>query len=291
MTYSATEVFCDYLKVSYSPSDSPDLDVSLLLQSLGAYCSFEERGVRVLKLDGGTCSFAARRMYSAISLSGRALAYLRTVKQFDQVLSLLASAPHRVTRMDVTLDVPGDSAPVLRKLRRKYPRSVQLTRKSVATKFILSSRFDGVESGSFYGGPRAAPVASCVVYDKANEQFERTGEVGPLRTRYEIRLGRKSGASLRDAASPAPVFFHFASPALLMKPSQVPPWEPSQSPGWESDYSPPVPYQVLKSRVEGCPDFDALCDLADQCGPHGRLMLARMLVRRVLGKSAAVVLE
>jgi hypothetical protein len=226
-----------------------------------------------------------------VSVSGKPLAYARAVGVFDELLCLLASAPHRVTRLDAALDVACDAAPVVGRLWRKYPREVRLTQKPVRTCMVSNTRFDGVVTGSFYGGQRGSPGVACVVYDKANEVFERQGEVIPFTARYEIRCGRTAGASLRDASSPESIFYEYASPALLRRPAGIPRWEKHEGFGWESSKLDLVPYQVLKDRVGSSAEIEAFISLADQCGPHGRDTLVRLLRQKILGRGASDVDE
>jgi hypothetical protein len=130
---------------------------------------------------------------------------------------------------------------------------------------------------------------SARVYDKSFEALQERGQLIPPTTRYEVTATRHVGATLRDAAEPGPLFFHFASPSLLEAPPGVPPWESRESCAWEYQKPDLTPFEVLKRRVERSPDLAALEDLAATLGDEGRLVLARLIARRLLGASAQIV--
>ena len=73
-------------------------------------------------------------------------------------------------------------------------------------------------------GHRTAARMTARVYDKSFEALKNRGEVYPLPvTRYEVTARKDSGVTLRDAAEPAAIFWHIASPALIpSKPKGIP---------------------------------------------------------------------
>lgn len=272
-------VFCDWLDVTYSPESSPyDALVGLLLV-LGA----EVRPDGKFGMGGGVLKIERRARFLRVSASGAVLSDLRDRGAFLEFLDVLASHPHKVTRLDAALDVPQDGAKVLAGLRSRYPDGqVALGRKALPVRLMLDVRPDGSETGTFYVGHRSAARATARVYDKAWERLQRAGESGPPRTRYEVTVRKDYGATLRDAAEPRRLFWHVASPALLDAPDDVESWDSGWGGGWRSvDLPERLPSEVLGRRVEHSPELDLLIEVAERMGPEGRVWLARRLLDRL----------
>ena len=286
MTYCpASEVICDWLDTSYAPDDCPYPDVNRVLLSAGFLPKpSPESGVHVYYPPQGVHGMVRieyRTRFARISASGGACAFLRAAGHWDDYLFALSTSPHKVTRLDAALDVPRDGALVIRELRARYPDgSASLTRKAMPIKTILSTRPDGLESGTWYLGYRTRARVTARVYDKALELLEKQGVLIPPTTRYEITARTDSGATLRDAALPASLFWHVASPTLLQAPEGVDMWNPNTDLGWSYQPAPVDAAAVLKRAVENLP-LDELLLLAEDLGASGPDYLRGLLLKRL----------
>ena len=285
------EVICDWLDVTYSPDDIPLPELRKILIYAGFTLKFEagQRVVYTMPGAGGSISIIQSSRFGKVSLSGGICSLLRTLGLWCDVLAVLSSCPHKVTRLDAALDVPTDAADVISALRARYPTGqVALSRKALPVTTFLTVRPDGVESGTYYVGHRTAARATARVYDKRLEQLQRWGrDIGHELTRYEVTARKDYGATLRDALEPAALFWHIASPALIYrKPEGVAMWEPyGDLTGWEHEAPALDPYAVIDRRVEFSAELAALADVADELGAGGRLMLLRRIATQ-LGLSA-----
>lgn len=277
---SDSAVICDWLDVTHSPENSPSGEVATMLLSLGA----EVPSDGVYRLGEGVVRVDAKRSHTRVSASGGAIAELRSQGVWLEYLSLLASCPHRVTRLDAAYDVCCDAADVLDGLRsRYYDGFARLGRKMLKVDLWMGVREDGRETGTWYVGYRSRARATARVYDKAWERLQVAGVAIPPRVRYEITVRRDYGASLRDAAEPHRIFWHVASPALLPAPAGVEPWESGWGGEWRFVMDELLPAEVLRRRVGSSGELAALIELADRLGPNGRTYLVRLLDGRVRG--------
>jgi hypothetical protein len=201
--------------------------------------------------------------------------------RFNSYLAAFGVRPHRVTRLDASVDLPEDGpAAVASVASAGRSGGLSLTRKSIkpqAVTTLLAARVsDGALTGTVYCGTPQADVRMCV-YDKQEERLSRgLSDIGPL-TRYELRLKSKVGISLRDAAEPAAIFWHHASPGFLPAPADSPPWVSSGA-GFDLAYPAPLlPSQRLLKRLDSSEDMRDLVRLAVECGPYGlRLLVSRL---------------
>lgn len=279
MTCSRSEVFCDWLDVTYSPEDFPDADAVVFLLSVGAVAlpgggAYRLGEVGVVRVD-------SNRRCGRISASGGALAALREAGHWMGYLSLLASSPHRVTRLDVAVDTNEKGPEVVAHLRALYPQKVKLSHKPIGVRSMLAPNLAGEETGTWYAGHRSKAEVTARVYDKAWELWEKRGEMVPPRTRYEVTVRKGVGPTLRDAAEPTRLFWAYAAPALLERPPGVPDWVPGWGDGW-SYVPPPVDYAAaLRYRVETSEELASLVTLAERVGPGGREYLLRLLRKAI----------
>lgn len=257
-------VICDWLDVTYAPDSTPERDVLDVLQLAGAECISTDTKGAVWRVGDGVFKAQYGYRFHRFSASGAVLEKLRGAGLFMEYLSALAGAPHAVTRMDAAHDVLTDAAPVLAKLRKRYPRECALTRKALRTKSILQTRDDGKETGTWYIGHRSKGRVTARVYDKQLEMLERHGAEIPPMTRYELTFKKDIGVTLRDAAEPDRVFWHYASPVLLKRPEGVPEWSSGWGVGWH--YEPPeiALAALLKARIESSADIQSILALADR---------------------------
>lgn len=280
-------VFCDWLDVTYAPTDCPYPEVNRLLL---------DAGYEVLFSDGSSFSYAPPApgrgsvhvkhcsRWARISLSGGACAHLRDSGLWADALSALSSSPHKVTRLDAALDLPADGADLVALMRSRHSSgSCSLGRKSIPTSSMLSVRPDGRETGTWYAGHRTRARTTARVYDKAWEMLEKYGEKIPPTARVEVTGRDGTGVTLRDAAEPAAFFWSVASPAILKAPEGSPVFVPNSDLGWAS---PPREFDaaaLLRRRVEALAELDALLLVADSMGPSGRAYLLHLVEGRLSG--------
>lgn len=279
-------IFCDFLTVTYSPLDSPVDEARRALISLGGVMFMDD----ALTFGDGTVKFADKAKYSMISFTGGALDRLRSLSEFEALLALLGSSPHSVTRLDVARDVVEDTPVILSQYYRRYKRRPPAFGRKAARiqRTTCPSHYDGRETGTISIGNRRSAVYGRI-YDKRQQLMERNkstlGDIGPC-TRYELELKIKQGErrpSLRDAALPESIYWHFAVPTYFeAAPDHVEPWNPSDgSSKWEFVMSERLPYAALERFVESHEVSTTLAILADACGPEGRSTALRMLKNRL----------
>lgn len=276
-------IICDWLDVTFSPSEAPWPSVNRLLLDAGFDAESADRSTFVYRLGRATVMFGPSRGALRASFSGSACAALRDHGTWSDLLSALSSVPHRVTRVDAALDLSVDGADLVDLMRKRYASgAVNLGRKAVQTSVVLSVRPDGRETGTWYAGRLTKARYTARVYDKAWEALQKRGELLPPRARVEVTAkGGDSGATLRDAAEPAALFWHLASPALLDAPEGIPLWTPNRDLGWVAPAKHFDPAALLKRRVESSALLDALAVLADDLGPNGRDYLLGLLEKRI----------
>lgn len=277
-------IICDWLDVTFSPDCAPWPSINRILLDAGFEAESADRASFTYRLGRGFVKFGPSRGSLRASFSGAACAALRDHGAWDDLLSELSSVPHRVTRVDAALDLSIDGADMVDLMRQRYPSGqVNLSRKAVATSLVLAVRpSDGRETGTWYAGRYSKARFTARVYDKAWQLLQKFGEIIPPRTRVEVTAsGGDSGATLRDAAEPAALFWHLASPAILDAPEGAPVWTPNRDLGWVAPTKPFDPAALLKRRVESLAMLDALVLVADELGPNGRDYLLSLLEKRL----------
>lgn len=273
-----SDVFCDHLTFS-TPVDEWEsfrLAASPLFDTIGAQVEYETDRATLWRAGSGTCRAERKGLVMVVSATGAFLAGLRCARLFREYLSTISVRPHRVTRLDASLDRAEDTAPVLADLVRKVssPDGLHVTRKRVkpgsCTRYV-TQRADGLDTGSVYLGPVNADVRP-VVYDKRKERTDAgLPDVGPL-TRYECRVRSGVGPSLYDADRPAALFWHFMGDVLPV-PVDAPAWS-SHAEGFVLVRSPPpLPAARLLRRLDASADLLAIVRLAVQVGPSGLALL------------------
>lgn len=283
-------VFCDYVQVTVPTGSWRDTReaVQPVLDAVGMSIEVDdERAGRVLWRSGdGTVS--AKRIGGVVALgaSGSVLAGLRMAGLLHRYLAELGSQPHRVTRLDATLDVAERTAPVIERLANAVVSSdgVALSRKRVSprhcTRYVTRTA-QGDDTGTLYLGSAQADVRLCL-YDKQQERIDKgLPDVGHPLTRYELRLRGGTGITLRDAAAPASVFWHYMAPAILPRPAGVAEWDAHGS-GFALELADvPLPAARLVRRVQASAEAAALVRLADEAGPYGFALLCTELRKLV----------
>ena len=291
MIYSASEVVCDYLDVTYSP-DSQMIGSEFYMGSLvtwllsvGAVCRKRDATSSLFTVgDHGTIKTNSNSVFTRVSASGATLAHLRAHGLFMEYLSELASEPHRVTRLDAALDVARDGSEVISEMRTMFPDGkASLGRKHLNVTYMTGIRSDGKESGTCYIGHRQRARQTARVYDKALEALEKRGEHLPPTSRYEITIRGERGRpspTLRDAAEPTSVFWHVASPTLLQAPASAAPWVPSDGDSWVVKRPELLPAEIVARRISYNPDLDSIAQIASQDGQGGLKLMLRQIAQK-----------
>jgi len=296
----AAGVFCDFVSVSFSQDSSRCVIEGLapLLDAAG-FVSVDE-GPSVLAAwrpfvggEPGVGRVGVSRRYrvAVCSVSGTALHALRSAGLLGHVFGVLGAVPHRVTRLDATLEVADDGPAVVAAVAaRARAGSIALSRKSLGSGDVFEFRSldaSGRLTGTVYLGSRQAEVRG-VVYDKRHERIcKGAADPGPL-VRYEVRVSSRFGPTLRDAYDPVALFWHFASGGLLPRPSGVKLWV-SQSEGFTMPE--PIslePAQLMQRKLDHSPDVVRLIELAKACGPGGLDLLFSRLRKLAVGVAPAV---
>jgi len=277
-TAERTEPFCDFLSLT-TPVDV----LPVVLESVREF--FRSFNVN---LEGDSCYRSAskgcllwgtRHNVAWLSTSGAFLSDLRAVGMLNNYLCSLVShpelgyMPHRVTRLDLTVDelsYPPD------KLDRAYALGVggqvSLTRKAVKSssikKIYSPVLYDdsGRDTGTVYFGHRATSKVRLTCYDKTQERFAK-GVVIPPTTRYELGVTGDMAISLKDAANPAPCFYNFMPSNLLSKPFMVE-WQASGE-GYVLERRECLPSVKLEARMQQSSELKAQLKVASQVGAHG----------------------
>lgn len=282
MTFSLAS-FCDWLDVTFSPTDCPYPELNLLLLGSG-FSVARDTGGHVIYLPPtgrGVAKVTHSSRYAKVSLSGGICAALRDLGLWDEALSILGSSPHKVTRLDAAVDFAMDAADVIEALRTRYPSgSVNLGRKALPVTVMLSVRPDGRESGTYYVGHRTAARQTLRVYDKSLEMLEKHGVILPTTTRVEATARKDSGATLRDAAMPDSLFWHIVAPAVFQRPEGIPVWVPDTEASYPTVARTFEPAETLRRRVETSAELEAFLAVADAMGDKGRDYLLSLVESR-----------
>lgn len=287
-----TEVFCDWLDVTFAPDNCPYPDANRLLLDAGFEVHPAQDHSKHLYLPPkplrGAVVIRHTARWASISASGGAIAYLRDCSRWMDYLFVLSTSPHTVTRVDVAADLSIDGPDLLDSLRSRHSCGhVNLGRKAIKTSVMLETRPDGRETGTWYAGHRSKARLTARAYDKAYELLTKYGELIPPRSRVEITARKGFGATLRDAALPEALFWHAASPTILQAPEGVPVWQPNHDMCWTA--KPPAfdPAAILRRRVESLVELDALLLLAEDLGPSGRDYLLELIRKRLKAPATA----
>jgi hypothetical protein len=274
--YSFTEPFCDYLNVTCHPENSFVADALEFLDFISCPVAYADEERTIVEVGFGKIVIDKKAKFHSISASGSSLAHLRSSCLFSDYLSVLASVPHKVTRLDAAIDIGVDAPLYLRMLEKKYPDDrVKFTRKAVKVSRLYSAReSDGKQSGSWYAGNYGKARLTAKVYDKQLEALDKRGESLPPTTRIELTFAKDFGCSLKDASMPASLFFTHSKP-ILDHETDHPVWE-SHSDGWVG--TPPdtkLDWQIYQRRLQNSPEIAALTALAARLGDTGKQLIMR----------------
>lgn len=278
-------VFCDWLDVTFAPTDCPYPELNRLLLDAGYAVLFSDGsafGYAPPEPAHGSLQIKHCSRWARVSVSGGACSHLQQAGLWMEFLSVLSSSPHKVTRLDAALDLAMDGADLVAAMRERYASGAcSLGRKSIPTSVMLNVRPDGRETGTWYAGHRTRARTTARVYDKAWEMLQKCGAELPPTARVEVTGREGTGVTLRDAAEPAGFFWSVASPAILNAPEGSPVFTPNTDLGWTSPPREFDPAALLRRRVEALAELDALLLVADGMGPSGRDYLLHLVQRRL----------
>lgn len=229
-----------------------------------------------------------------VSASGGILERMRDCGVFMDYLALIGSFPHRVTRLHATCDyaVPSPGVVIRAVKSAAAAGEVQLSRKALPAsqcKWMLVAGEDGLDTGTVYLGKQEKSDITAKVYDKQRERIDKGfPDPGPI-VRVELSLGSETGVTLRDAADPAGVYWHYASRTLVQRPEGFPEWS-GQAEGFVLPPRRVVgPLERMQRLLESSFELRQLVDLACAAhGDHAASVLARIFRERCEVKLAGV---
>lgn len=263
---SDSAVFVDWLDFTLPTYEGYLPAFRALLASWGFVCEDRSGAYRVPESSGVVKLVSDLRGVDRVSLSGASLAYVRSFPgAWSELIHYLSERPHRITRLDAALDFRVDAPLHLRRYRRSVSRTgnqISLTQRSSPVTWMLGPDSDGRETGTMYVGKRGRNQVIARVYDKAHEVAQRNGSVIEPTLRFEIEVHGNSGKSrnpcLNDVHDPRSIFWEFASPALLDRPSGVPEWSPQAFFTFTLEVTPPDPLRRVYRLLESSGFFPAL---------------------------------
>lgn len=287
---TCSDVFCDWLDVTCNPENTFVEDVRLFFDALLFPVRYSDSEKTIVDVGpSGTAKFETKSRYHRVGLSGGCISHLRSISEFGNLLSHLATVPHKVTRLDAARDYGIDFPQARELLDSMFPDGlVRLTRKASRVTTMLSRRWDGELTGTWYVGHRKAGRVSARIYDKQYERLcafklDRPGvgfEIPPI-TRIELTFRKDHGCTLRDAYMPASLFHHYSGGLFTERPPESPEWLPHGE-GWSaSPVAPSMPLQLLQRRMELSPELDRLAELSSAYGETGRALLLRVFQQKV----------
>lgn len=283
-------IFCDWLNVTYKPdADAPRefedwaLMSGFVLPRSVLVGHGEKKVFEPESQDyGGNITVEYRGDFARVSATGGALRYVREEGLLEDMLMVLGSSAHRVTRLDASMDRAQDGADVLALWRRKHrgDSTYKLSRKSVPIEYFTAVRADGRETGTVYIGSRKSRTR-VRIYDKSWEQLQKYGRTLELpTTRYEIEF-KDGQANLHDAARPEALFWSVAAKIDILEPPAIIPKR------IDIDMAPEFPPRpkalfadFVKRGVETDPQLALMLDRALEV-PHGLDYLLGVLRKRV----------
>lgn len=234
----------------------------------------------------GTCKIECMKGFYVFSISGRALAALRTFKLMNSVLYGISQVNHKITRLDVACDFNIESHKAISELSEKaHGGAVRLTRKGITQKQIkkiLSYDQHGNETGTLYLGHRASSDVCARVYDKAHETYQNTGNEIAQKLRIEFTFKGETLPTLRDVDLPSDIFFHHARHSLVNPPSSHKEWVSHGTAYFIEKTPKKTPYDKMRGLFEFSTDIEKLCKYAvEEFGETAPAELAKLFKQRV----------
>lgn len=278
-------VFCDYLSLTYHPDKSPldELFGLLVSPDYGYTATTKNKRITLFSVPDdilkGTISFESRSNFHSVIFKGLALKSLRELGLFDNLLFPLGDYPYSITRADFAIDVAREYRLCKRSIKRKFPEQVCFNGRLIQKIEYRDTIFLGQPSGTVYIGSARQPVG-LTVYDKRAQLSAVYGlDVKSVVTRYEVKLTKRVGVTLRDVCSPDAIFYGHTEVYGLKRPTGVPEWSQYGDELRPSlpKLEPKLPAQKLSDLIEYTPYMDHLVKVADDIGPNGRKYLLSLL--------------
>lgn len=276
------EPFVDKMNLTFPPECQAD--AADALQSIFDLSGATADGQGSYRFPGqGSAQIKPRYGVLTIGISGGALGAVVAANLYRDLLMAVAEHPHKVTQLHVSLDLPTYAPPLLDAVYAAGKAGrVRLSSRAVrpaSVRRVQSQNEFGDDTGTVYLGSKKAE-AYAYVYDKTHERLGRCQVRIPPTTRVECGATHKFGVSLRDAAEPAPLFYHLASPDIIAKPEHIPPWVKGAE-GFELPRrQPPLPAERLRARIEHSADLDEILQLAERSGPQGYALMLRLIEQK-----------
>lgn len=262
---SSFKVFPDWLSISFPSSCSPLVEVLDLFGQTGDYETIPRGKDKTLyRWSSGTLMLTHTDSYHNFSISGGLLDSVRNRVLNSELITLLRSRPHNITRLDVALDLPNPGYLTLANIRKNHPTGkCDIVGHSRNITYVVSQDpFNpGRETGTAYFQSKSyRGYVKLRVYDKVNELYATSEDPRSLKpvfldgrfcTRYEFSICK--GASLDDYARPDNVFWHYMPDSVLKRPQtlSVMPWSPCDRVGYDdAETLPQTDYERLRSILE-----------------------------------------
>jgi hypothetical protein len=286
---SFDSVFCDWLDVTFSP-EAFDYD-EFYFAFTQIYPDVTEGhsrndGTRVIVVGYGSLHLSFKKSFIRVSASGGVLSVLRSSGRYMDFLGLLTDYPHRVTRIDVSMDRSVAAPRVISDLWGRYKDGLTLGQRPLATNRIVARDDLKRSTGTFTAGYRSKATRTLKVYDKRWEVMCKHGCPIPDRVRYEFTMkGGKSKThaqpSLRDALEPTALFWDMAKDVLKV-PKNTPLWSDTSMTPWT--YEKPAgltTWERFCGLLETSPDITRLLSYAHELGEPGLKLLVSKLTAAV----------
>ena len=289
--------FCDWLDVTFSP-EAFDYD-EFYFSFTQIYPDVTEGhsrndGARVLIVGHGSLHLSFKKTFIRVSASGGVLSALRSSGCYMGFLGLLTDYPHRVTRIDVSMDLAKSGAHVVADLWNRYKNGLSLGQRALKTSTITAVDDRKRTTGTFYAGYKSKATRTLKVYDKRWEVLCRHEYPIADRTRYEFTMrGGKSlthaQPSLRDALEPTALFWDMAKD-ILKAPKNTPVWSDTSMAPWT--FERPIgltTWEKFVGVLETSPDMARILAYANELGEPGLNMLVSRITKAVLQVDSKIV--
>lgn len=283
------KVFCDWLDITFSSLENSAEDfVSFFLDAgfslTPSSKNFSSSGFSLTCIvdrdlggrSNGTIKIDTLERVGIIrvSVSGVSLEFLREENWFNEMLGFFSERPYHITRLDSAIDKNVVGYKRLSVLRSKFSTECALSKRALRTKWFLSKGLEGHPTGTFYIGHRSKASATARCYDKRHQIWETTGvDVGFNVFRYEVTTKFKRdrlSATLGDVSDPSSLFYYYASPSLMRKPSDISEWVGSSDFSFEAVLSSgTLPADRLKFLVQDNYLFQRLAEISLETGGGG----------------------
>jgi hypothetical protein len=215
-------------------------------------------------------------------ISGKACQALVAGKVLLNFLGTLFAEPHRLTRLDLAVDLLGLKPYSLQRHCQKLSasRALQISRKTLDPSKVGTKGDAYGNIQTFYSDASRSSQVCMAVYDKRLETLNKQHlDIGYDLTRLELRFKSKVGFGLADIADPVPLFWHYA-PRNVVQPSSEPVlWSPDRR-GFE--LPPPRALDAIDriQRMMRAPGFQAVLSEARELGPEAMALVEREVYRK-----------